>query len=153
MRRTADDLFDGDADRCRLRRRDLGRLGGECSRSADVSSHRCACGSGRSIPSPVLELQRAGPPSSGPPRSPGFGLWLGATVVGLLKPGPHLRSVAAVTWIALMLDATTGLYKMQSGTPFPNGLTLGSWDIPRIFFGREYVSTLLVKHVLTVAAF
>jgi len=83
----------------------------------------------------------------------GFGLWLGATVVGLLKPGPHLRSVAAVTWIALMLDATTGLYKMQSGTPFPNGLTLGSWDIPRIFFGREYVSTLLVKHVLTVAAF
>ena len=82
----------------------------------------------------------------------GFGLWLGATVVGLLKPGPHLRSVAAVTWIALILDATTGLYKMQTGTPFPDGLMIGSWDIPRIFFGREYVGTLLIKHVLTVAA-
>ena len=50
------------------------------------------------------------------------------------------------------LDATTGLYKMQVGTPFPNGLILGRWDIPRIFFGREYVVTLVVKHALTVIA-
>lgn len=82
----------------------------------------------------------------------GFGLWLGATVVGLFTPGTHLRGVIAVTWVALALDATTGLYKMEVGTPFPSGLVLGRWDIPQIFFGREYVSTLAIKHVLTVVA-
>ena len=82
----------------------------------------------------------------------GFGLWLGATVVGLLGHGTNLRSVAALTWIGLALDGTTGLYKMDVGTPFPGGLSLGRWDIPRIFFGREYVSTLVVKHVLAVVA-
>ena len=82
----------------------------------------------------------------------GFGLWLGATVVGLLASGSSLRSIVVVTWIALALDAATGLYKLQVGTPFPRGLALGRWDIPSIFFGREYVSTLLIKHVLTVAA-
>jgi hypothetical protein len=82
----------------------------------------------------------------------GFGLWLGATVVGLLVPQPNLRTVAAVTWIALVMSATTGLYKLQVGTPFPNGLTLGRWDVPRIFFGREYLTTLVVKHILTAGA-
>lgn len=82
----------------------------------------------------------------------GFGLWLGATVVALLGPETNLRTVAAVTWIALVLAATTGLYKLQAGTPFPNGLAFGRWEIPRIFFGREYVTTLVVKHVLTAGA-
>ena len=82
----------------------------------------------------------------------GFGLWLGATVIALLGSETNLRTVTAVTWIALTLAATTGLYKLQAGTPFPNGLTLGRWDIPRIFFGREYVTTLVVKHVLTAGA-
>ena len=82
----------------------------------------------------------------------GFGLWLGASAVGLLSPGSNLRRVVAVTWVALALDATTGLYKLNVGTPFPNGLALGRWDIPRIFFGREYVITLLVKHVLALLA-
>ena len=82
----------------------------------------------------------------------GFGLWLGATVIALLGSETNLRTVAAVTCIALTLAATTGLYKLQAGTPFPNGLTLGRWDIPRIFFGREYVTTLVVKHVLTAGA-
>jgi hypothetical protein len=82
----------------------------------------------------------------------GFGLWLGATVIALLGPEPNLRAVVAVTWIALVLAATTGLYKLQVGTPFTNGLTLGRLDIPRIFFGREYVTTLVVKRVLTAAA-
>ena len=82
----------------------------------------------------------------------GFGLWLGATAVALLATETNLRTVAAVTWIALALAATTGLYKLQVGTPFPDGLALGRWDIPRIFFGREYVATLFVKHVLTAGA-
>ena len=82
----------------------------------------------------------------------GFGLWLGATVMALFGPETNLRAVVVVTWIALVLAATTGLYKLQVGTPFPNGLTLGRWDIPRIFFGREYVTTLVVKHILTAVA-
>jgi hypothetical protein len=82
----------------------------------------------------------------------GFGLWLGATVVVLVGPDTNQRIVTAVTWIALILATATGLYKLQVGTPFPNGLTLGRWDIPRIFFGREYVATLVVKHVLTAVA-
>ena len=82
----------------------------------------------------------------------GFGLWLGTTAIGLLSSGSNLRRVVAVTWIAVVLDATTGLYKMQVATPFPGGLALGRWDIPHIFFGREYVVTLFVKHVLTLAA-
>jgi hypothetical protein len=82
----------------------------------------------------------------------GFGLWLGATVIGFFAPEASLRPVAAVTWIAFALVATTGLYKMQVGTPFPHGLTLGNWDAPRIFFGREYVNTLVLKHALMVAA-
>jgi hypothetical protein len=79
-----------------------------------------------------------------------FGLWLGATVIGLFAPETNLRSVATLTWIGLLLAATTGLYKMQVGTPFPHGLTLGRWEAPRIFFGREYVNTLV--HVLMVVA-
>ncbi len=82
----------------------------------------------------------------------GFGLWLGATVVAVLAPDTNLRTVTGVTWIALVLATGTGLHKLQVGTPFPNGLTLGRWDIPRIFFGREYVTTLVVKHVLTAGA-
>ena len=82
----------------------------------------------------------------------GFGLWLGATVMALFGPETNLRAVVVVTWIALVLAATTGLYKLQVGTPFPNGLTLGRWDIPRISFGREYVTTLVVKHILTAVA-
>ena len=82
----------------------------------------------------------------------GFGLWLGATVIVLVSPDTNLRIVTAVTWIALILAEATGLYKLQVGTPFPNGLTLGRWDIPRIFFGREYVTTLVVKHALTAVA-
>jgi hypothetical protein len=82
----------------------------------------------------------------------GFGLWLGATVIGLFTPQTNLRAVATVTWIAFILTATTGLYKMQVGTPFPYGLTLGRWDVPRIFFGREYVNTLVLKHILMLIA-
>jgi hypothetical protein len=82
----------------------------------------------------------------------GFGLWLGATVIGLSSPRANLRAVVAVTWAALALDAGTGLYKLAVGTPFPGGLALGRWDAPRIFFGREYVATLLVKHLLVLTA-
>lgn len=82
----------------------------------------------------------------------GFGLWLGVSVVGLRSRGSDLRWIVGLTWLALLLDATTGLYKLQVGTPFPQPLTLGRWDVPRIFFGREYVSTLVVKHVLALAA-
>lgn len=82
----------------------------------------------------------------------GFGLWLGATVVGLYSPRANLRAVVVTTWVALVLDASTGLYKMAVGTPFPDGLALGRWDVPSIFFGREYVGTLLVKHILVLAA-
>ena len=82
----------------------------------------------------------------------GFGLWLGVTVVGLVSRGSSLRWIVALTWLGLLLDATTGLYKLDVGTPFPHGLRLGSWDIPSIFFGREYVATLVVKHMLALAA-
>jgi len=82
----------------------------------------------------------------------GFGLWLGATAMGLLARRSSLRWTVGLTWLALMLDATTGLYKLEAGTPFPQGLKLGSLDGPSIFFGREYVGTLFIKHVLTLAA-
>ncbi len=82
----------------------------------------------------------------------GFGLWLGATVIGLFAPETNRRTVVAVTWVAFLLAVTTGLYKMRVGTPFPHGLTLGSWDAPRIFFGREYVNTLVLKHILMLIA-
>ena len=82
----------------------------------------------------------------------GFGLWLGTTVVAVVSPTSDLRRVVALTWLALAVEAMTGLYKMRVGTPFPDGLALGQWSIPRIFFGREYVMTLAVKHGLALGA-
>ncbi len=80
----------------------------------------------------------------------GFGLWLGVTALALAQPQLPPRATALLTWLALAIGIATGFNKMEYGTPFPRGLTLFSTDAPRIFFGREYVSTLFVKHVLIV---
>ncbi len=82
----------------------------------------------------------------------GFGLWLGVTVLALLTPQVSPRATVALTWVALAVGVSTGFNKMEYGTPFPRGLSLFHWDVPRIFFGREYVYTLAVKHALVVAA-
>lgn len=82
----------------------------------------------------------------------GFGLWLGVTALALATRRENLKTALILTWIALAVEGGTGLYKMQVGTPFPRALSVGWWDVPRIFFGREYVSTLVVKHLLMLAA-
>lgn len=82
----------------------------------------------------------------------GFGLWVGVTALALANPGVSPRVAVALTWLALALGIGTGFNKMEYGTPFPRGLRLFDWDVPRIFFGREYLYTLSTKHALIVTA-
>lgn len=82
----------------------------------------------------------------------GFGLWVGATTLALANPGVSPRVTVALTWLALALGIGTGFNKMEYGTPFPRGLRLFDWSVPRIFFGREYLYTLAAKHALILAA-
>src|SRR5438093_141502 len=75
-------------------------------------------------------------------------------------PGHPARRVLAVevrdpTGGAPVIGAevvVSGLDTMEYGTPFPRGLRLFHWDVPPIFFGREYLATLTVKHGLILAA-
>ncbi len=83
----------------------------------------------------------------------GFGLWLGITALALARRDPAPRATVRLTWLALAIGVATGFNKMEYGTPFPRGLRLLDWDVPRIFFGREYLYTLTAKHLLIVAAF
>ncbi len=78
----------------------------------------------------------------------GFGLWLGVTALALFAPRLPPRRTVVLTWLALVIGIGTGFSKMEYGTPFPKGLSLFSWEIPRIFFGREYIYTLAAKHLL-----
>jgi len=81
----------------------------------------------------------------------GFGLWLGVTALALAAAVPP-RATVGLTWLALAVGIGTGVNKMEYGTPFPRGLRLFHWDVPPIFFGREYLATLTVKHGLILAA-
>jgi len=78
----------------------------------------------------------------------GFGLWLGVTSLALLAPQRSPRATVALTWLALVIGVGTGFNKMEYGTPFARGLSLLSWEVPRVFFAKEYVYTLTAKHVL-----
>lgn len=82
----------------------------------------------------------------------GFGAWLGTTVLALLAPRLPTRVTVTLTWLALAVGVGTGFNKMEHGTPFPRGLSLLQWEVPRIFFAREYVFTLAAKHVLILGA-
>ena len=83
----------------------------------------------------------------------GFGLWLLATGVGLLNPTDRRLFVMIATWAGFVIEGVTGLYKMEYSTPFAEGLELFSLTrIPKVFFAREYVYTLVVKHALMVIA-
>lgn len=83
----------------------------------------------------------------------GFGLWLLATGVGLLNPTDRRPFVLIATWAGFVVEGVTGLYKMEYSTPFAEGLQLFSLTrIPKVFFAREYVYTLTVKHALMVMA-
>ncbi len=83
----------------------------------------------------------------------GFGLWLLAIGVGLLNPTDRRPFVLIATWAAFLVEGITGLYKMEYSTPFAEGLQLFSLTrIPKVFFAREYVYTLAVKHALMVMA-
>jgi len=82
----------------------------------------------------------------------GFGLWLGVTALALFTPRFPLRSTVVLTWLALGIGVGTGLNKMEYGTPFARGLSLFNWEVPRIFFGKEYVYTLAAKHLLILGA-
>jgi len=82
----------------------------------------------------------------------GFGLWFAATLLGLLNPASGRWAVVLGTWAAFAIEAVTGLYKMEYSTPFATSLQLFRLDrIPPIFFAREYVYTLVVKHGLMLA--
>lgn len=83
----------------------------------------------------------------------GFGMWLAASALGLIvREGPRWP-VLLLTWTAFAVEGVTGLYKMEYSTPFAGGLQLFGLDrIPPIFFAREYVYTLVVKHLLLVGA-
>ena len=83
----------------------------------------------------------------------GFGMWLAASALGLAaREGPRWP-VLLLTWSAFAVEGVTGLYKMEYSTPFAGGLQLFGLDrIPPIFFAREYVYTLVVKHLLLVGA-
>jgi len=83
----------------------------------------------------------------------GFGLWVGVTALALLTPRLSLRSAMTLTWVALVTGVGTGFNKMEYGTPFARGLSLFSWEVPRIFFGQEYIYTLTAKHLLILGAF
>lgn len=78
----------------------------------------------------------------------GFGLWLGVTALAVLAPQLSPRTTVTLTWLALIMGVGTGFSKMEYGTPFARGLSLFSWELPRVFFAREYVYTLAAKHVL-----
>jgi len=82
----------------------------------------------------------------------GFGLWLGVTTLALVQPRVSPRAVVLLTWLALAIGIGTGFNKMQYGTPFPRGLRVFDWQVPRIFFGKEYLYTLTVKHALILTA-
>lgn len=83
----------------------------------------------------------------------GFGLWLLATGVGLLNPTDRRPFVLVATWAGFVVEGVTGLYKMEYSTPFAEGLRLFNLShVPRVFFAREYVYTLVVKHALMVIA-
>jgi len=83
----------------------------------------------------------------------GFGLWLVATGVGLLNPTDRRPFVLIATWAAFLVEGVTGLYKMEYSTPFAEGLQLFNLTrVPRVFFAREYVYTLVVKHALMLVA-
>lgn len=83
----------------------------------------------------------------------GFALWLVATGVGLLDPAGRRRFVLIATWAAFAIEGGTGLYKMEYSIPFATPLRLFSLShVPRVFFAREYVTVLVVKHILMVIA-
>ena len=83
----------------------------------------------------------------------GFGLWVLATGVGLLNPTTRRAFVLIATWVGFVTEGVTGLYKMEYSTPFAEGLQLFNLTrIPRVFFAREYVYTLIVKHALMLLA-
>jgi hypothetical protein len=82
----------------------------------------------------------------------GFGLWIGVTALALAQPQLPPRATVLLTWLALAIGIGTGLNKMEYGTPFPRGLRLLDWDVPHIFFGKEYLYTLTAKHALIVGA-
>ncbi len=81
----------------------------------------------------------------------GFGVWVGVTALALADPGRAPRATVALTWLALAVGIGTGFTRMEYGTPFPRGLRLLDWDVPRIFFGREYLYTLTAKQALILA--
>lgn len=79
----------------------------------------------------------------------GFGLWVAATLFGLGRQDSARWAVVLGTWAAFAIEAVTGLYKMEYSTPFATPLHLFGLDrIPRVFFAREYVYTLVAKHLL-----
>ncbi len=82
----------------------------------------------------------------------GFGVWLGTTALALLSPRLPPLAIVVLTWLALAVGVATGFTKMEHGTPFPRGLSLLQWEVPRIFFAREYVFTLAAKHILILVA-
>ncbi|MBI3016346.1 MAG: hypothetical protein HYY65_15075 [Candidatus Tectomicrobia bacterium] len=83
----------------------------------------------------------------------GFALWLVATAVGLLNPVRYRWLVLIATWAAFTIQGVTGLYKMEYSTPFATPLRLFNLSqIPGVFFAREYISILVVKHVLMLTA-
>ncbi len=83
----------------------------------------------------------------------GFGMWLAASALGLAVREGRRWPVLLLTWTAFAIEGVTGLYKMEYSTPFAGGLQLFGLDhIPPIFFAREYVYTLVVKHLFLVGA-
>jgi hypothetical protein len=82
----------------------------------------------------------------------GFGLWIGVTALALVQPRFSPQATVLLTWLALAMGIGTGFSKMQYGTPFPRGLRVFDWQVPRIFFGKEYLYTLTVKHALILTA-
>lgn len=82
----------------------------------------------------------------------GFGLWLGVTTLALVTPRLSPRGTVVLTWLALAIGVGTGFNKMEYGTPFARGLSLFNWEVPRIFFGKEYLYTLTAKHLLILGA-
>lgn len=82
----------------------------------------------------------------------GFGLWIGVTALALVQPRFSPRATVLLIWLALAIGIGTGFNKMEYGTPFPRGLKLFDWQVPRIFFGKEYLYALTVKHALILAA-
>jgi hypothetical protein len=82
----------------------------------------------------------------------GFGLWFGASAAALVLTPVSAARFLSVSWIALLLQISSGVMSMDHWTPFYRAPYFWNLDsLSHIRFGRSYTLFMTAKHILVSA--